>query len=84
VRATPAFGDPESALCGADLQLGGALLRVRSAIERCVTITYHPAGKPSDPNLLRVLAQQRGNLMGIYCDVVKPGIAHAGDALERL
>jgi hypothetical protein len=75
---------PEEKLVGRQLLLGTARLRVRTPIERCVTITYHPAGEPSDPRVLQFLAQQRNAWMGIYCDVVEPGVARRGDALALL
>lgn len=84
VRAAGAFAPPESELSGAELRLGGTRLRVRCAIERCVAITYHPEDEPGDLNVLRVLAQQRANRMGVYCDVVEPGIVRVGEELELL
>ena len=84
VRAAPEFRQTESALADAMLQLGTVRLRVRSSIERCVTVTYHPNGEPSDPRILRHLAQWRDARMGVYCDVLEPGIARVGDALLRL
>jgi uncharacterized protein YcbX len=73
----------ERELVDDELQLGGVALRVRSPIERCVTTTYHPQGKASDPEILAFLAQQRDTLMGVYCDVLQPGIARIGDQLKR-
>jgi hypothetical protein len=75
---------PEPALVDAQLRLGDVLLRVRSPIERCVTITYHPAGEPADPRILRFLAQERQAWMGIYCDVLEPGVVRRGDLLIAL
>ncbi len=56
-------------------------LRVRCPIERCVAVTYHPGGKPSDPRILRYLAQRRNAWMGIYCDVLEPGTAASATIL---
>jgi uncharacterized protein len=84
VRAAPEFRQTESALADAELQLGTVRLRVRSPIERCVTVTYHPNGEPSDPRILGFLAQRRNAWMGVYCDVLEPGTARVGDALLRL
>ncbi len=74
----------ERELVERELLLGTVRLRVRAPIGRCVTVTYHPDGKPSDPRILEYLAQQRSNQMGIYCDVVAPGIVQRGDALRLL
>jgi uncharacterized protein YcbX len=71
----------EQMLVGARLQVGTVRLCVRSPIERCVTVTYHPLGETSDPRILRFLAAQRSAWMGIYCDVLEPGIANVGDPL---
>jgi uncharacterized protein YcbX len=81
VRASGPAIPLEGDLVGEDLVFGDVRLRVRSPIERCVTITYHPDGDPSDPRVLRFLAQERETLMGIYCDVVAPGTARVGNAL---
>lgn len=82
VRATGPV-ESEEALQGVTLTLGTARLRVRSPIERCVAVTYHPDGEPSDPRILRYLAQERQALLGIYCDVVETGTATVGDALLK-
>jgi uncharacterized protein YcbX len=84
VRAAPEFAQPEEALANAELQLGTVRLRVRCPIERCVAVTYHPKGNPSDPEILRFLAQQRNAWLGIYCDVITPGITQAGDPLTLI
>jgi uncharacterized protein YcbX len=83
VRAADGFDQEEAALVGNELELGSARLRVRSPIERCVTPTYHPRGGATDPRILRFLAQQRNTWMGIYCDVVRSGLARIGDAVVR-
>jgi MOSC domain-containing protein len=81
VRAAAAFTAGEATLEGARLDLGGVCLRVRGPIERCVTTTYDPNGGPSDPRVLRLVAQRRNTWMGVYCDVVTPGHTRAGDSL---
>jgi uncharacterized protein YcbX len=82
VRASAGFSDDENELTGAELKLGEVRLRVRCPIERCVAVTYHPDGAPSDPEILRFIAQERNAWMGIYCDVLEPGQTCVGDALE--
>jgi uncharacterized protein len=81
VLAASGFELGEESLSGAELQLGTVTLRVRYPIERCVTPNYHPEGLGSDPRILRFLAQHRNTWMGIYCDVVTPGVVKASDAL---
>jgi len=79
VRAAAGFALDEDALTGWELQAGDARLRVRSPIGRCVTTTYDPAGGASDPRVLQFVAQSRNNWMGIYCDVIEPGIVRLND-----
>jgi len=84
VRASPEFAQTESELAGATMLLGTAVLRAISPIERCVTVTYHPSGGESDPQILRFLAQHRNTWMGVYCDVAQAGPVRVGDALATL
>ena len=84
VRADGAPAPSELQLVDKQLQLGSVRLRVRSAIERCVTINYHPRGEATDPRILRYLAEQRNASMGIYCDIVEAGVARSGDRLIEL
>jgi uncharacterized protein YcbX len=81
VRSVPEFRQSEWELQGTDLRVGAVRLRVRGPIERCVAITYHPGGEPSDPEILRFIAQRRDACMGIYCDVLTPGQACVGDSV---
>lgn len=79
--ASPEFSDDETALPGRMLAIGTVTLRVRKPIERCAVPTYDLHGGPSDPRILRFIAQQRENLMGIYCDVVQSGTVRVGDRI---
>ncbi|HTX59115.1 MAG TPA: MOSC domain-containing protein [Verrucomicrobiae bacterium] len=81
VRAAAGFTLDEEAMTGWELALGAVRLRVRGPIERCVTTTYDPEGGPSDPRVLRFVAQERKTWMGIYCDVLEPGLASIGDVV---
>jgi len=83
VRADDGFAGTENDLINAELSLGTVKLRVRSPIQRCVTPTYHLKGEPSDPRVLRFIAQERNACMGIYCDVIEPGIVRTGEPLSR-
>lgn len=80
--ASPEFSDDEHALPGRILTAGTVTLRVRKPIERCAVPTYDLHGGPSDPRILRFIAQRRENVMGIYCDVVEPGAIRIGDAIS--
>jgi uncharacterized protein YcbX len=81
-RAAADFQFSESDLVDRVIEAGTAVLRVRSPIERCVTITYDVQTGEPDPEVLRYLAQERGTLFGIYCDVELAGAVRAGDALR--
>jgi uncharacterized protein YcbX len=76
---------PESELVGADLKAGNVRLRVRAATQRCVVVNYHPVtAEQIDPRVLRLLAERRNATMGLYCDVLEPGVVRTGDALTRI
>ena len=81
VRAAPDFAQPEESLNDAELELGTVRLRVRYPIERCVMPTYHLGGAASDPRILRFLAQNHNTWMGIYCDVLVPGMVEVGNVV---
>ncbi len=81
ITAAPGFDFDEPSLTDRELRLGEVRMRVRAPIGRCVVITYNPEGGTSDPEILRYVAQQRDNTMGIYCDVIDPGTVRVGDAL---
>lgn len=72
----------EAALTGLQLQLGEVMLRVRYPIGRCVTTTYDLNGGEADARVLRYVAAERTNWMGVYCDVLRAGVARTDDALE--
>ncbi len=61
--------------------MGSAVLTVVDTIKRCVTTTYDIATGESDPRVLGEVARNRANVMGIYCEIVTPGVVTVGDAL---
>jgi len=71
----------EAAFVGRALEIGGVRLRVVSPILRCVTTTYDVVTGEPEPAVLRALAQQRANVMGVYCRVERPGEIAVGDAV---
>lgn len=79
--ASDGFSDDETAFAGRTLTVGTVTLCVRKPIERCAVPTYDLHGGPPDPRILGFIAQQRQNFMGIYCDVVTPGVVRIGDAI---
>ena len=83
-EAFDACPEHEEALVGRRLGIGDCLFDVVATIKRCVAVTYDQNGGPHDPHLLRVLARERDNVMGIYCDVVKTGIIHRDDHIRLI
>jgi hypothetical protein len=81
-KAAPDFALRESELIGKTLEIGSTRLRVRKPISRCVTITYDPQGGPADARILRLVAQERDAIMGVYCDVLRTGTARRGDSVR--
>ena len=78
-RAAGPIGEDD--LIGAQLAIGDVLLRVVTWDRRCVTPTYDQKTGESNPEVLRFVAQARNNVMGVYCDVERPGTIGLGDAL---
>jgi uncharacterized protein YcbX len=71
---------------GRRLRLGGAVLRLRERMPRCVMTNLAPDTGENDFDTLGVLAQHRkvGTelLLGVYGDVEQPGRIEIGDAVE--
>jgi len=82
IETPETFAFEEAALIDRELKLGDVALLVRKSIGRCVTPTYDPSGGKSDPEILRYIALNRDNQMGIYCDVLRAGTVRIGDSLE--
>lgn len=81
-RAAADSSFEESALLGATIEIGEVVLRVTDRIGRCVTPNYDIAtGEPNDA-VLRYVAVERANTMGVYCEVERAGTVRAGDALR--
>jgi len=81
VDAAPDFSSKETDLIGAAVEIGSVVLRVTDPIERCVTTTYDQRTGEYNPEVLRYVAQQRANVMGVYCVVERAGTVRVGDGL---
>ncbi len=81
--ATPDFADREAALVGASIDIGDVALRVVATIGRCITTTYDIATGASDPAILREVAQQRKNVVGVYCTIERTGTIAPGERIVR-
>lgn len=80
-RAAKGFSEPEAALVGRRLRIGPCILEVSATIKRCVTPTYDLESGSSNPHISRVIAQERDNVMGVYCSVREPGPLAIGDPI---
>jgi uncharacterized protein YcbX len=80
-RSTHGFAFAEADLIGSTIHIGGVALRVVAAINRCVTISYDLVTGESDATILRAVADDRKNVVGIYAEVVQTGTIARGDAL---
>jgi len=83
VRAAEHFDLDETSLVGTRLGVGGAVLRVREPIERCVTTTYDVRTGEADPSVLRAITEHRAACLGIYCDVDLSGRIAIGSTVSR-
>ncbi len=83
-RAAPDFTAREATLSGAMLMLGDTRLHVVEPIRRCVTTTYDVLTGASTAGVLRAVAQERANIVGVYCVVERSGTIAAHDAIVRV
>ena len=72
---------------GHDVRLGGALLRVGEPTPRCAVPSASPDTGVRDRDVLRELFAKRGEIdgeacLGVYADVLEPGVVRIGDVLE--
>ena len=82
VNAAREFHFKEDDLAGCTIEAGSAVLTVLRPILRCAVIGYDIQTGESDPQVLRYVAQERGNTFGIYCEVELAGEVRTGDALR--
>jgi uncharacterized protein YcbX len=81
-RAAEGFALREVDLVGHAVAIGEIVLRVRETIGRCVTTTYDTRTGERDDDVLVYVAQNRANVMGVYCEVELAGTVRVGDALR--
>ncbi len=70
VSAGGATGFVEDGWVGRDLTVGGVRLRVTGTTERCVMV---------GAGALRTVAARNALQLGVYADVLEPGVVRAGD-----
>jgi uncharacterized protein len=73
---------PEEAWVGRVLRVGGLRMRVDKRDSRCLMITIDPVTLDRNPAILRAVAGERDNCLGVYGSTVQPGRVTVGDAVE--
>jgi uncharacterized protein YcbX len=69
----------EDAWVGRVLRIGGMAMRVDQRDDRCVIITIDPVTHERDPGVLRTVARERSNCIGVYGSTVQEGRVTVGD-----
>ena len=64
------------------IELGTTVLRVTGTVERCVMPNFAQAGLRYDARVLRLLVRENAMQLGVYADVVRPGVVRVGDLAE--
>jgi uncharacterized protein len=74
----------EHAWGGQEVAIGEVILRVIAPVPRCVVTTRNPETGATDARVLHALARLRGKddiTFGVWCEIVRPGGIHVGDAV---
>ncbi len=78
-------GHPEFGWAGRRFAIGSAVIEVVNDCPRCAAITKEiTPGIPQDRAILRHVVKDLGQAVGMYCNVVQPGIITQGDDLVPL
>ena len=75
-------GFREDAWVGRVLRIGGLRMRVDQRDQRCVMVTIDPVTLHRNPAVLRAIARDRDNRLGVYGSTVQPGRVAVGDPVE--
>ncbi|MFC8670241.1 MOSC domain-containing protein [Streptomyces sp. NPDC057199] len=79
-----ATGYPEHDWIGRRMVIGTLRLRFTEGCDRCVMITKETPTVPHDRAVLRWVARELGNTLGVYAAVEKPGHVRIGDKARWL
>ena len=79
----------EDTWLGREVRAGEAVLRVKQLDSRCVVTTLSPETGETDLDTLKIIAAYRTDQpnevnFGVYCTVIEPGDASAGDEVTPL
>jgi hypothetical protein len=83
IETAPSFsGDVERGWLGSVLSIGDVSLELSTACERCVMTTAAQDELPHDRGILRTVARETGNEVGLYAAVRAPGRIALGDPVS--
>jgi uncharacterized protein YcbX len=89
IRGVPAF--TEDSWQDGLVQVGDSVVRVEVPVRRCAAVQKHPDGLESDVDALLRIKHVRGATtsrngrglhLGVYGEVVRPGLVRVGDAVQ--
>jgi len=67
------------------LQIGSeAVIGVTKRDGRCMIVNLNPETGQQDPRVLKTVAQSHQGQVGIYANVVRPGLIRIGDAVRKI
>ena len=69
----------EDGWLGRELRIGGMVMRVDERDSRCVIVNIDPSTLERSPAVLRTLARERSECIGVYGSCVTPGVVAVGD-----
>lgn len=82
---TEGTGYPEDAWLGQDIAVGTDVrLRVVGRTERCVMVNLAQDELPADARILRQVVRVNSACLGVFAEVLTPGVIRVGDHIELL
>ena len=69
---------------GSRIQIGGTILQIEEATERCVMTTLAQQNLPKDPDIMREIASELEAQFGLYAKIIEPGSISIGDTVKLL
>jgi uncharacterized protein YcbX len=73
---------PETEWIGRKIAIGELELTISEPCRRCGFTIIAQQGLDNDPNILRTLVKKNAHNLGVYCEVTRPGMVRAGDAMR--
>jgi uncharacterized protein len=82
VVVTEAQQPVEDLWVGKRLRVGRVVLEIRMRTVRCVMTGHRQPGLPEDLRVLAALGATGDPCLGVYADVVRPGVVRVGDRVD--